>query len=64
MSSNMTRRDALRRGASAAAFLAVVPEWAIPALAQGDVDVPFTDIPESFSTGPAGSGLITVGIYF
>jgi DMSO/TMAO reductase YedYZ molybdopterin-dependent catalytic subunit len=34
-------------------MLALVPEWALPALAQGDVDVPFTDIPEKFDPAPA-----------
>ena len=49
----MTRRETLRRGAAAAALLALVPEWALPALAQGDVDVPFTDIPATFTPAPA-----------
>ena len=48
----MTRRDTLRLGL-AAAGLALVPEWALPALAQGEVDVPFTDFPANFVTGPA-----------
>jgi DMSO/TMAO reductase YedYZ molybdopterin-dependent catalytic subunit len=43
----------LTRGAAAAAALALIPEWAIPALAQGDVDVPFTDIPATFNPAPA-----------
>ena len=50
--SEMTRRDTLRLG-MAAAGLTLVPEWAIPALAQGEVDVPFTDFPANFVTGPA-----------
>jgi DMSO/TMAO reductase YedYZ molybdopterin-dependent catalytic subunit len=49
----MTRRETLRRGLAAAGVLALVPEWALPALAQGEVDVPFTDIPESFNPSPA-----------
>jgi len=49
----MTRRETLRRGAAAAALLALVPEWALPALAQGDVDVPFTDVPATFTPNPA-----------
>jgi len=49
----MTRRDTLKRGAAAAALLALVPEWAVPALAQGEVDVPFTDIPATFNPAPA-----------
>ena len=48
----MTRRDTLRLGL-AAAGLALVPEWALPAPAQGEVDVPFTDFPANFVTGPA-----------
>ena len=42
---NITRRDTLKRGLTAAGVLALVPEWALPALAQGEVDVPFTDYP-------------------
>jgi DMSO/TMAO reductase YedYZ molybdopterin-dependent catalytic subunit len=38
---------------AAAAILALVPEWALPALAQGDADVPFTDIPDTFNPRPA-----------
>ena len=53
MVTGMTRRETLRRGAAAAALLALVPEWAIPALAQGEVDVPFTDIPATFNPAPA-----------
>src|SRR5688500_1985389 len=48
----LTRRDTLRLGLSAAG-LALIPEWALPALAQGEVDVPFTDYPANFVTGPA-----------
>jgi DMSO/TMAO reductase YedYZ molybdopterin-dependent catalytic subunit len=49
----MTRRDTLRLGAATAGLLALVPEWALPALAQGETDVPFTDIPASFNAAPA-----------
>jgi DMSO/TMAO reductase YedYZ molybdopterin-dependent catalytic subunit len=49
----MTRRDTLKRGVAAAAALALIPEWAIPVLAQGEVDVPFTDIPMTFNPAPA-----------
>jgi DMSO/TMAO reductase YedYZ molybdopterin-dependent catalytic subunit len=51
--SEMTRRDTLRLGLATAAGLALVPEWAIPALAQGESDIPFTDYPANFVTGPA-----------
>ena len=48
----MTRRETLKRGLAAAGALALVPEWALPALAQGEVDVPFTDIPATFNSSP------------
>ena len=53
MPHQMTRRDTLKRGLAAAGALALVPEWALPALAQGDVEVPFTDVPDSFNPRPA-----------
>jgi DMSO/TMAO reductase YedYZ molybdopterin-dependent catalytic subunit len=49
----MTRRDTLKRGLAAAGALALVPEWALPARAQGDVDVPVIDVPESLNPRPA-----------
>ena len=51
MSEQMTRRETLRRGMAAASILALVPDWAVPALAQDEVDVPFTDIPKNFNPG-------------
>ena len=48
-----TRRDTLKRGLAAAGLLAFVPDWATPALAQGEVDVPFTDIPATFNPNNA-----------
>ncbi|HXD73479.1 MAG TPA: molybdopterin-dependent oxidoreductase [Vicinamibacterales bacterium] len=49
-----TRRDVLK-GSLAAAGLAAfgIPEWAVPALAEGETVVPFTDIPQNFSTNPS-----------
>jgi DMSO/TMAO reductase YedYZ molybdopterin-dependent catalytic subunit len=39
-----------------ASVLALVPEWALPALARGDEDVPFTDIPATFNpNNPTGA---------
>jgi len=49
MSAEITRRETLRRGLAAASLLALIPEWATPALAEGDTDVPFTDIPKNFN---------------
>jgi DMSO/TMAO reductase YedYZ molybdopterin-dependent catalytic subunit len=52
MPAEITRRETLKRGLAAASLLALVPEWAMPALAQGEVDVPFTDIPATFNPNP------------
>jgi DMSO/TMAO reductase YedYZ molybdopterin-dependent catalytic subunit len=54
MTIQQTRRDILR-GTLAAAGLGMLglPEWALPALAQGDTLVPFTDAPPAFpAPGP------------
>jgi DMSO/TMAO reductase YedYZ molybdopterin-dependent catalytic subunit len=43
-----TRRDILRGGLAAAGLGVLgIPEWALPALAQGETLVPFTDVPEN-----------------
>jgi DMSO/TMAO reductase YedYZ molybdopterin-dependent catalytic subunit len=56
MANGMTRRETLRRGVAAAGALALVPEWALPALAQGEVEVPFTDVPATFAfSAPDGA---------
>ena len=49
-----TRRDVLK-GSLAAAGLAAfgIPDWAVPALADGETLVPFTDIPANFTTNPS-----------
>jgi DMSO/TMAO reductase YedYZ molybdopterin-dependent catalytic subunit len=57
----MTRRDTLRLGL-ASAGLALVPEWALPALAQGEVDVPFTDFPANFVTNQPDGGRRTLDV--
>jgi DMSO/TMAO reductase YedYZ molybdopterin-dependent catalytic subunit len=51
MTKQSTRREVLK-GSLAVAGLSVfgLPEWAIPALAQSETLVAFTDIPESFPT--------------
>jgi DMSO/TMAO reductase YedYZ molybdopterin-dependent catalytic subunit len=53
-----TRRQVLK-GSLAVAGLGLfeLPEWAVPALAQGETVVPFTDMPENF---PAGQGDVRV----
>jgi DMSO/TMAO reductase YedYZ molybdopterin-dependent catalytic subunit len=52
MASQLTRRETLTRGAAAAMLLAL-PDWALPALAQGETDVAFTDYPDTFTASPA-----------
>jgi len=49
MEQTISRRETLRRGLAAASLLAFVPDWATPALAQGETDVPFTDLPKNFN---------------
>lgn len=51
MQEQITRRETLRRGLAATSLLAFVPDWATPALAEGETDVPFTDIPADFNPG-------------
>jgi DMSO/TMAO reductase YedYZ molybdopterin-dependent catalytic subunit len=51
MSEQMTRRETFRRGLAATSVLALIPDWTMPALAQDEVDVPFTDIPKNFNPG-------------
>jgi DMSO/TMAO reductase YedYZ molybdopterin-dependent catalytic subunit len=55
MAIQSTRRAILKGGAAAAGLgLLGLPEWALPALAQGQTLVPFTDLPETvnFTPGP------------
>jgi DMSO/TMAO reductase YedYZ molybdopterin-dependent catalytic subunit len=56
MAGEMTRREVVKRGLATAGVLAVVPEWALPALTQGDTDVAFTDYPATFvASAPDGA---------
>src|SRR5579864_601385 len=47
MDEQISRRDALRTGLATASLLALMP--AVPALAEDESDVPFTDIPTTFN---------------
>lgn len=49
MSDKITRRETFKRGLAAAGFAAMVAEFGVPALAQGEADVPFTDYLEGFN---------------
>ncbi len=55
MSTQVTRRETLIRGLAATSLLSLVPDWATPALAQGESEVPFTDIPKTFNPAPPDS---------
>ena len=49
MLTNRTRREMIRTGLAVAGLSAIgVPDWVLPALAQGEVLVPFTDLPDTF----------------
>src|SRR5580693_8724262 len=48
MVEQISRRETLKRGLAAASLLALVPDWAVPALVQGETDIPFTDYPANF----------------
>jgi DMSO/TMAO reductase YedYZ molybdopterin-dependent catalytic subunit len=48
MTNPITRRESLRRGLAATSLLALIPDWAVPALAQGETDIPFTDYPANY----------------
>ena len=49
MPEQITRRETLRRGLAVTSLLALVPDWVTPALAEGETEVPFTDIPANFN---------------
>jgi DMSO/TMAO reductase YedYZ molybdopterin-dependent catalytic subunit len=54
MMTSRIRRDILKGGLAVAGLGALgIPEWALPALAQGEVLVPFTDLPETFPAATA-----------
>jgi DMSO/TMAO reductase YedYZ molybdopterin-dependent catalytic subunit len=54
MTIQTTRREMLK-GSLALAGLGIMglPEWALPALAQGETVVPFTDLPDNFNPTPS-----------
>src|SRR5678809_1007341 len=50
----VTRRDIVRTGLALAGLGVVgIPEWVLPALAQGETVLPFLDFPERVITNPA-----------
>jgi DMSO/TMAO reductase YedYZ molybdopterin-dependent catalytic subunit len=53
MANEHGRREILKGGLAAAGLSVLgIPEWALPAMAQGEELVAFTDIPENFNTNP------------
>ncbi len=54
MTKQRTRREILKGGlAWAGLSVFAIPEWALPALAQGETLVPFTDLPANMNLTPA-----------
>lgn len=54
MSEQHSRREVLRGGLAAATVgMLGVPDWVLPALAQGATVVPFLEFPENFNANPA-----------
>ena len=54
MTMQSTRRGILKGGLAVAGLSAFgIPEWALPALAQGETLVPFTDFPANIDRRPA-----------
>lgn len=54
MTKQSTRRDVLKTGLALAGLGIVgIPEWVLPALAQGETIVPFLDFPDRVVTNPA-----------
>ena len=55
MTNRNTRRELLKSGLALAGLGMVgLPEWVLPALAQGETLVPFTDLPEKIVLAPTG----------
>lgn len=54
MTKQSTRREILKGGLAVAGLGVLgIPEWALPALAQGETLVPFTDLPATINLTPA-----------
>jgi len=54
MQTRTTRRDVIKGSVALAGWGVLgLPEWAFPAMVQGETLVPFTDLPENFSPNPA-----------
>ena len=49
MTKQSSRRDILKGGLTLAGLVLGMPEWVLPALAQGETLVPFTDLPDTIN---------------
>src|SRR5438093_108549 len=53
MAKQISRRELIRSGAALAGLAAMgIPEWALPALAQGEEVIAWTDLPANFNPSP------------
>ena len=53
MPEQISRRETLKRGLAAASLLALLSDWATPAPAEDETDVPFTDMPANYNINPS-----------
>jgi DMSO/TMAO reductase YedYZ molybdopterin-dependent catalytic subunit len=49
MPEQISRRETLRRGLTVSGLLALAPGWVLPALAEGEAEIAFTDYPASYN---------------
>jgi DMSO/TMAO reductase YedYZ molybdopterin-dependent catalytic subunit len=57
MLEQISRRETLKRGLTATSLLALATNWNVPALAEGEMDIPFTDYPANYkpNSNPAAT---------
>jgi DMSO/TMAO reductase YedYZ molybdopterin-dependent catalytic subunit len=61
MTMHRSRRDVIKGGLAVAGLTAIgLPEWVLPALAQGETLVPFTDVPENLPAPRADTRIIDI----
>ncbi len=60
MANEIGRREILKKGLALTSVAAFTAQWPLPALAQGEDLVPFTDVPESFKTTAPQPGAIHI----
>lgn len=53
MPEQISRRETLKRGLAATSLLALLSDWTIPAPAEDETDVPFTDMPANYNINPS-----------